>query len=123
MDGKKNDTGKLPLEFLPLDAIEAEAEVLQFGASKYDARNWEKGMRWGRLYGAVLRHLFAWWRGEAKDPETGLSHLATHRFVGLRPHRCREPQRQRPRTHATGQTSSRCRMGTGELSPSNSLKP
>ena len=40
------------------------------------ARNWEKGMDWSRVYGALLRHLFSWWRGYDKDPETGLSHLA-----------------------------------------------
>lgn len=38
-------------------------------------RNWEKGMSWGRCYAACLRHLWAWWRGEDNDPETGLSHL------------------------------------------------
>ena len=38
-------------------------------------RNWERGMDWGRVYAALLRHLFAWWGGEASDPETGKSHL------------------------------------------------
>ena len=38
-------------------------------------RNWEKGMKWGRVYGALMRHLWAWWRGEKADPETGMSHL------------------------------------------------
>jgi hypothetical protein len=39
-------------------------------------RNWEPGMAWSRCYASALRHLFAWWRGEDKDPQTGLSHLA-----------------------------------------------
>jgi hypothetical protein len=38
--------------------------------------NWRKGMAWHRLFGAALRHLWAWYRGEKADPETGLSHLA-----------------------------------------------
>jgi hypothetical protein len=38
-------------------------------------RNWEHGMKWSRVYGALLRHLTAWWGGEDKDPETGRSHL------------------------------------------------
>lgn len=33
-------------------------------------------MAWSRLYAALLRHLWAWWRGQDRDPETGLSHLA-----------------------------------------------
>jgi len=40
------------LDLLPPPAMEAIAEVLTFGA------------------------LFAWWRGQDLDPETGLSHLA-----------------------------------------------
>lgn len=39
-------------------------------------RNWEKGLAWGRLSGALLRHLWAWMRGEERDPESGLPHLA-----------------------------------------------
>lgn len=72
----KADDGKLPLELLPPDALEEIARVLQFGAAKYGERNWEKGLRWARVYGALLRHLFAWWRGQDRDDETGLSHLA-----------------------------------------------
>lgn len=52
------------------------AKVLDFGAKKYDSWNWSKGIAWSRVYGALLRHLFAWWRGEDRDPESGLSHLA-----------------------------------------------
>ena len=29
----------------------------------------------GRVFGALMRHLWAWWAGETKDPETGISHL------------------------------------------------
>ena len=64
------------LDLLPLAAIEAIAEVLTFGAAKYDDNNWARGARWGRYFSALLRHLFAWWRGEDLDRETGLSHLA-----------------------------------------------
>lgn len=39
-------------------------------------RNWEKGMRWNRPFAALMRHMWAWWRREEADPETGLSHLA-----------------------------------------------
>jgi hypothetical protein len=50
--------------------------VLEFGAAKYGPRNWEKGMAWHRPYSAAMRHLWAWWMGEDRDQETGLSHLA-----------------------------------------------
>jgi hypothetical protein len=72
----KADTGKAPISLVPRSAIVAEAEVLGFGARKYAAHNWRKGMKWSRLGDAALRHLLAWIDGEDVDPETGLSHLA-----------------------------------------------
>ena len=75
-EGRKDDADKLPWDLLPADAVEEIVKVLDFGARKYAARNWEKGMRWGRPFAALMRHMWAWWGGEDKDPETGLSHLA-----------------------------------------------
>lgn len=75
-EAEKFDGDKVPLDLLPVDALEEIGKVLAFGAKKYGPRNWEKGMTWGRLYAALLRHLFAWWKGEDFDEETGLSHLA-----------------------------------------------
>ena len=72
----RNDGGKNRVDLLPTRALERVAEVLTAGLSKYPARNWEPGMAWSRCYASALRHLFAWWRGEDRDPETGLSHLA-----------------------------------------------
>ena len=42
--------------------------------SKTGERNWELGMKWGRLYAALRRHMAAWWSGEDNDPETGMPH-------------------------------------------------
>ena len=64
------------LELVPWPAINEIAEVLTYGAKKYDANNWCRGARWGRYFAALCRHIFAWWGGEDKDPETGYSHLA-----------------------------------------------
>jgi hypothetical protein len=76
MEGRKDDFGKLPWHLLPPDAVEEILKVLAFGQSKYGARNWEQGMAWHRPFGALMRHMWAWWRGEKADPETGLTHLA-----------------------------------------------
>ncbi|MCC0809417.1 hypothetical protein FPV16_25005 [Methylobacterium sp. W2] len=75
-EGRKDDIGKDPWDLAPWDAFRAIVAVLGFGARKYGRRNWEHGMAWSRLYAATHRHLTAWWDGERKDPETGLSHLA-----------------------------------------------
>lgn len=74
--GMKFDGDKPMLALLPMEALEEVGKVLTFGAQKYDAHNWRKGFVWSRLLSAALRHTFAFVRGEDKDPETGLSHLA-----------------------------------------------
>jgi Domain of unknown function (DUF5664) len=74
--GVKYDIGKLPWHLLPGDALEEVVKVLDFGARKYRERNWEVGMKWSRCFGACMRHMWAYWKGEDNDPETGLSHLA-----------------------------------------------
>ena len=73
--GMHKDTGKLRYDLIPPEALEGVAKVLTFGASKYDDRNWEKGISYGRLFGSTMRHLWAWWRNEENDSESGLSHL------------------------------------------------
>lgn len=72
----KHDGEKVRIDLIPTVALEEIAKVLTFGAKKYDSWNWTKGFKWSRLIGAALRHLFAFMRGQDKDPETGLSHLA-----------------------------------------------
>ncbi len=54
------------------------ADVLTFGAAKYDRFNWQKAKKSElHLYrSAVSRHFEAYRGGESNDPETGLSHLA-----------------------------------------------
>lgn len=74
-EGRKDDSEKLRMELLPPELLTAVADILTFGAKKYDDRNWEKGMAWSRPYAALLRHMLAWWSGEEHDPETGRSHL------------------------------------------------
>lgn len=76
MGGTKHDGAKVRMDLLPPDFLFATAEVLTFGAKKYAEYNWAAGFDWSRVYGAAQRHLNAWWMGEDKDTETGLSHLA-----------------------------------------------
>lgn len=75
-EGRKDDAEKNRVDLLPFDALEEVAKVLTFGARKYADRNWERGMDWMRVFGGVMRHMWAWVRGEDRDPESGLLHLA-----------------------------------------------
>lgn len=82
MEGRKHDNDKPRFDLLPPTALREVAEVFSGGARKYDDRNWEMGIKYGRVFGAAQRHLWAWMGGEDKDPEWGLSHLA-HAAAGL----------------------------------------
>lgn len=72
----KADEDKLRFDLLPLSGVSEIVKVLNFGAKKYQDHNWRKGLKWGRLFSATIRHLFAWAGGEDLDKESGLSHLA-----------------------------------------------
>lgn len=74
--GRKDDGGKPTLSLISRHAMEQEAKVLDFGARKYDAWNWSKGIKYSRVLSALMRHAFAYADGESQDPETGLSHMA-----------------------------------------------
>lgn len=84
-EGYKDDGGKDRIELVAPEAVFAIARVGTQGAIKYPERNWERGMKWGRLFGAAMRHLWAWWgSGEPTstnfalgdlDPEWKFSHL------------------------------------------------
>ena len=80
--GHKCDSVKLRMDLLSISALEGLADVLTYGAAKYNDRNWERGMNFSRVYAAVLRHLFAWWKGEDIDSESGLSHV-DHALCGV----------------------------------------
>lgn len=69
-------TAKTRFDLIPFRAVGEIADVLAYGAEKYSANNWCRGTDWSRYFAALCRHLFAWWGGEDKDPETGFSHLA-----------------------------------------------
>lgn len=75
-EGVKYDGGKLRYDLIPADALEELAAIYTMGANKYEDHNWRKGMSWSRPFAALMRHAWAWFRGEDKDPESGLNHLA-----------------------------------------------
>jgi hypothetical protein len=69
-DGDKSRVDLIPPEF-----ILALGHHFGVGAKKYSERNWEKGMSWSRCYASAMRHMLAFWNGEANDPETGSPHV------------------------------------------------
>ncbi len=74
LSGMKKDEGKARYELLPYEVIDAVAKILTDGARKYDSRNWEKGISYGRVYGAAQRHLTEFWNQFLKGGD-GINHV------------------------------------------------
>ena len=73
--GTKYDGDKLRYDLLSTAAIRELVSILTFGSKKYGDRNWENGINYSRVMGALKRHLDAWWDNEDLDPESGKNHL------------------------------------------------
>lgn len=77
MEGKKFDSGKVDWTLMPFDSLEDVVYVLMFGAQKYARDNWQKVPNPKQRYiAAAMRHIVAYQKGEKKDSESGLPHLA-----------------------------------------------
>lgn len=78
--GVKHDQDKIKWSYLPIKPIIEVLKVLEYGDKKYpapDGANWKRVENAKkRYYDACLRHMTAWYDGEEKDLESGLSHLA-----------------------------------------------
>jgi hypothetical protein len=78
--GVKFDDGKTRYDLIPPEPLEILSKIYTIGASKYSENNWRKGIKWSRVFSAVMRHLWAFWRGEDYDkeevlPQSGLPHV------------------------------------------------
>lgn len=76
MSGTKYDDQKPIMALVPPKALEEEAWVWSFGAKKYDAYNWTKGLTFNRILSAIMRHTNALNAGQDIDPESGKHHAA-----------------------------------------------
>lgn len=73
--GTKHDNNKPRMDLIDPSFLEGLAEVLTFGAKKYDAHNWRGGLQYSRLIASAYRHLGAINRGEDVDIESSLPHV------------------------------------------------
>ena len=55
--------------------MDEAVKVFEFGAKKYKAWNWAKGMLWSVPTGCILRHAQCMLEGEELDKESGFHHL------------------------------------------------
>jgi len=74
--GARYNAGKADYSLIPMHLLEDTAKVFMFGEKKYARNNWMKGMKWTVPFACLMRHMFAWFRGEEVDSDSGLPHLA-----------------------------------------------
>lgn len=68
--GWRDNAGKMArYDLIPPEALEALAIHYGQGATKYEDRNWERGMDWSKSFASLMRHTWAWFRGESYDKE------------------------------------------------------
>jgi hypothetical protein len=68
------NTGKIKWSLVSWKALEPMVEVLMFGAKKYSAFNWSKGLSYNEICESMLRHIHAFIQGEDNDSESKLTH-------------------------------------------------
>ena len=76
--GLKTPSGKLRWHLAPWDECEETVKVIEYGARKYAPDNWKPNVRENKDYykSAIVRHLVSYFKGETRDPESRLHHLA-----------------------------------------------
>lgn len=75
MQGNRYNQGKLKWSLVDWESLEPLVQVLMFGANKYAAYNWQKGLKVTETMESCLRHIHSFLSGEDNDIESGLSHL------------------------------------------------
>ena len=73
--GGQKGTKLARFDLLPAGPLWELAEHYGKGAKKYTDDNWRKGYAWSLSFAALMRHAWAFWRGEDIDLETGTPHI------------------------------------------------
>jgi hypothetical protein len=72
---RREKLNAMPYDLVPFQEItDAYVRVAEFGARKYEPWNWSKGLARVQLIASLLRHTFAYLRGEDYDTDSGLLH-------------------------------------------------
>lgn len=73
MSGRRDNEGKARMSLLPFDALREVAKLFTWGANKYGAWNWAKGLSYTETMDSLLRHTEQWLNRKDID-ESGFHH-------------------------------------------------
>lgn len=66
---------KIPVGLVPGALLRATGRALHYGAVKYEANQWRRGLPWSQCVDALIRHATDFADGWLYDMESGLCHL------------------------------------------------
>jgi hypothetical protein len=73
--GLRYNAGKRKWSLVHFESLEPMIEVLEYGAKKYEPKNWQKGLDKSEILESLQRHLAKLFDGEEIDQESGLHHI------------------------------------------------
>jgi hypothetical protein len=73
--GLRYNSGKRKWSLLHFKSLEPMIEVLEFGAKKYEPKNWQRGLDKSEVLESLQRHLASLFDGEDLDKESGIHHI------------------------------------------------
>jgi hypothetical protein len=72
---KREKLHALSYDLVPFqEFVDSYVRVAEFGAKKCEPWNWSKGLSRVQILGSLIRHTFAYLRGEETDKDSGLNH-------------------------------------------------
>lgn len=74
MVAERHNVGKLRWSLVDWKGVEEMLKVLEFGAIKYSADNWKKGLNREEILESTQRHLIQLFQKEEQDQESQLHH-------------------------------------------------
>ena len=73
--GLRYNEGKRKWSLVHFKSLEPMIEVLEYGATKYAPKNWQKGLEKDEILESLQRHVAKLFDGEEIDQESGLHHI------------------------------------------------
>lgn len=73
--GLRYNKGKRKWSLLSFKALEPMIDVLEFGATKYEPFNWQKGLDKTEILESLQRHVAKLFDGEEIDQESKIHHI------------------------------------------------
>jgi hypothetical protein len=73
--GLRYNTGKAKWSLIDFESLEGMVRVMEYGANKYAAHNWKKGMSHTEISECLMRHLFSYLACDDFDVESKQHHI------------------------------------------------